>query len=113
MKAEGAGFIPVVDGDGPIGVITDRDIVVRGLAEFGASCLGQPVERVMSTDVTTIGADADLEEAAELMNQQEIRRLPVMDGGRLVGILSHGNLVQATKGGKAAHEATVGVTRGA
>src|SRR5581483_8404480 len=106
MRAEDAGFIPVVDGDRPVGVVTDRDVVIRGLAEFGASCLDQPVERVMSTGVTTIEPDAELEFAAELMNREEVRRLPVVEGGRLVGILSHGNLVQATKGSRSAHEAT-------
>ena len=55
----------------------------------------------------------DLDQAARKMDQAEIRRLAVVEGGRLVGVLSHGNLVQATGGKGAAEKATVGVTRGA
>ena len=47
------------------------------------------------------------------MNEREIRRLPVVDNGRVVGVLSHGNLVQATKSEGAGDHATLGVTRGA
>ena len=67
----------------------------------------------MSTDVRTIAPDAALEEAAALMSQHGLRRLPVVEGGRLVGVLSHGNLVQATRGSGPAIEATAGLTRGA
>jgi len=62
--------------------------------------------------VTTIGPDDDIEQAALMMEREEIRRLPVAENGRLVGVLSHGNLVQATKN-KTAENATEGVTRGA
>src|SRR5205814_6727440 len=48
MKEEDAGFIPVVDGQRPVGVITDRDVVLRCLAEYGGAALDQPVEKVMS-----------------------------------------------------------------
>jgi CBS domain-containing protein len=111
MKQEDAGFIPVVDGELLIGVITDRDIVINCIAE-GHDPRGETAEHLMSKKVTTIGPDDDIEEAGATMARQEIRRLPVVENGRLVGVLSHGNLVQATKN-KIAEMATEGVTRGA
>jgi CBS domain-containing protein len=112
MKHEDAGFIPVVqNGDTVIGVITDRDIVIRCLAE-GHDPRSETAEHLMSTRITFISPDDDIKEAARKMEDEEIRRLPVVENGRLVGVLSHGNLVQATKD-KTAEKATEGVTRGA
>lgn len=113
MKKEDAGFIPVVEGDSLRGVITDRDIVVRCLAEGHSNILQERVEHCMSSDVVSVDADADLEEAGKLMDQHEVRRLAVVENGRLVGVLSHGNLVQATRSEGPADQATLGVTRGA
>ena len=111
MKQEDAGFIPVVDGEVLMGVITDRDIVISCIAE-GHDPRNETAEHLMSTRVTTIGPEDDIEEAGRKMERQEIRRLPVVENGRLVGVLSHGNLVQATKN-KTAEKVTEGVTRGA
>ncbi len=112
MKQEDAGFIPVVENGGTmLGVITDRDIVIRCIAE-GHDPRNESAEHVMSREVTIIGPDDDIEQAARMMEREEIRRLPVAENGRLVGVLSHGNLVQATKN-KTAEKATEGVTRGA
>jgi CBS domain-containing protein len=113
MKKEDAGFIPVLDDGRPIGVVTDRDIVLRCLGEGKAPSLNQTAEQLMTPDPTTIGPDASLDEAADLMSEHEVRRLPVVEKGKLVGILSHGNLVQATRGRGPAQKATAGVTRGA
>ena len=113
MREEDAGFLPVLDGDRLVGVLTDRDIVVRVVAER-ADPSEVSVGEVMSTDVQTIGPDDDLSDAAKLMRDGEVRRLPVVDeGGRLVGVLSHGNLVQATEGKGPGRTATTGVTQGA
>ncbi len=112
MKQEDAGFIPVVDGGNLRGVITDRDIVLRCLAE-GHDVLHERADRYMTEDVATIDAGADLSEAARLMETRAVRRLPVMEGGRVVGVLSHGNLVQATHSEGPGDMATLGVTKGA
>lgn len=111
MKQEDSGFIPVVDGDALVGVITDRDIVITCIAE-GHDPRGETAEHLMNKRLTTIGPDDDLEEAGRKMEREEIRRLPVTENGKLVGVLSHGNLVQANKG-KLAERVTEGVTRGA
>jgi CBS domain-containing protein len=114
MRREGTGFIPVVDGDHLVGVVTDRDIVIRGIGEGRGDPRDLPAADVMTRELTTVQPDAPIEEAARLMVDAEVRRLPVTDHeGHLVGVLSHGNLVQGTAGGPPAMAATIGVTRGA
>ncbi len=114
MKEEDCGFIPVLDGTKLVGVVTDRDLVIRCLASAEPDIPGIRVADVMSSSVWTIDADASVEEAAHVMAEHEVRRLPAVSGGRLVGILSYGNLEQAVHAmGEAAEEATLGVTRGA
>ena len=113
MKKEDTGFIPVIDGDKPLGVITDRDIVIRCVAEGNGNIGDQKVEGCMTKSAATVEADADLQEAAKMMESQEIRRLVVVEKGKVVGVLSHGNLVQATDSEGAGDRATLGVTRGA
>jgi CBS domain-containing protein len=113
MKTEDAGFIPICEGDTLRGVITDRDIVLRCVADGSSSTLDEPAERIMTKDPATIEASASIDEAASLMERHEIRRLPVLESGHLVGVLSHGNVVQATGSEGPADKATLGVTRGA
>ena len=113
MKREEAGFIPICDGETLRGVVTDRDIVIRCVAEGNGTSLEEPAESIMSTNPQTISPGASLEEAGRVMDSMEVRRLPVVDNGKLVGILSHGNLVQATRSEGPADTATLGVTRGA
>jgi CBS domain-containing protein len=112
MRQEDTGFVPVTRDGALLGAITDRDLVVRCIAD-GHDINSETVEHCMSRDIQSIEADADIEKAAEIMSDLEVRRLPVMQDGRLVGVLSHGNLVQATSGQGPAKEATIGVTRGA
>ena len=115
MRDAGAGFLPVIEGGRPIGVVTDRDLVVRFLAEGGGNAETTVVGDVMTRDVTTIGADEDMQAAGALMRDRQVRRLVVTDGegAVVVGVLSHGDLVQATDGEGAGREATLGVTEGA
>lgn len=86
-----AGSLPVCDGETLQGMITDRDIVVRALAE-GRS-FDTPVSEVMTAEVQYAYADDDLDEAADRMAEAQIRRLPVIDKDRrLVGILALGDM---------------------
>lgn len=113
MRDEDAGFVPVVEGDRLVGVLTDRDIALRCIAQGDADPRSGKVREVMSTDVRSVAEDDDLDAAAEEMAEGQVRRLPVTDDeGRVVGILSHGNIVQSGVDA-AAKRATKGVTRGA
>lgn len=84
------GSIPVV-GDGKLqGIITDRDIVTRGIAaQFS---LDTPVSRILSSDMVTGTKDMDVEEAATLMSSNQIRRLPIVENDKLVGIVALGDI---------------------
>jgi CBS domain-containing protein len=92
MKDENVGAIPVVDDDELIGIITDRDIVVRCIAE-GKDPSECEAEEIVSEDLETVSPDDDVRRAAEIMQRKQIRRLPVCDeDGKLVGMLSLGDI---------------------
>lgn len=86
MKDHNIGAVPVVEGSKPIGIITDRDIVIRGIAERKSGSTA--VQEVMTSDLITVTPDTSTEEAANMMAQKQIRRLLVVDGGNLVGIIA-------------------------
>jgi len=91
MRDEDTGVVPVVEADNrPVGLVTDRDIVVRAIAEGRG--LDTPVQAIASTEVISVSPDASVREAAEMMAELQIRRLPVVEAGRLVGILSLGDI---------------------
>jgi CBS domain-containing protein len=113
MRDADTGFLPVVEGARLVGVVTDRDIVVRFVAEGAEDARALPVSEIMTSTVTVIGPDDDLSAAGELMRGARVRRLAVVDGGRVLGVLSHGALVQATECDGAGRLATLGVTEGA
>src|SRR5215208_6093834 len=90
MLSADAGSIPVAEGDRLLGMITDRDIAVRGIAR----CYGPdtPVRELMTDDVVCIRIDDDVEDAANRMSEAQVRRLPVIDDQeRLCGIVSLGD----------------------
>ena len=86
MKQEDCGSLPVVEGARLVGIVTDRDIVVRGLAA-GKDPKTSRVSQVMSADPVTIGPEAEIDEARKVMADRQIRRLPVVEKGALVGII--------------------------
>jgi CBS domain-containing protein len=88
MQSLNVGSIPVVNKGQVIGMVTDRDLAIRGMAENQDGNVSQ----VMSGSVVTISPEASLEEAAALMAQHQVRRLPVVEGGQLAGIISIGDL---------------------
>jgi CBS domain-containing protein len=93
MKDVDTGAVPVADNGKVIGLVTDRDIVLRVVAEGGD--FNGPVSAVMSEDVQTCREDDNLADAAALMGSHQLRRLVVVnDSGRLVGILSLGDIAQ-------------------
>ena len=96
MQAEDTGAVPVVDAGRVLAVVTDRDIVVRVVAEGGST--STPVRDVATQNVICATPDMSTREASDLMSEHQIRRLPVIENDRLVGIVSIGDL--AVKEGK-------------
>lgn len=90
MRDEDTGVVPIVDEGRAVGVVTDRDIVVRAVAEDGQ--LNGPVGDIASSNLVCVSPDASTREAEELMSEHQVRRLPVVQGERLVGIVSLGDL---------------------
>jgi CBS domain-containing protein len=95
MRDEDTGAVPVVDNGRPVGIVTDRDIVVRAVAD---GQLTQPVGDIVTGSVVCATPDMSTREASQLMSEHQIRRLPVVENNRLVGIVSIGDL--AVKEGK-------------
>jgi CBS domain-containing protein len=93
------GSVPVVDDGLLVGILTDRDIVARAVAE-GLDTTSIEVGRVATRDPVTTGPDEDLDDALELMAIHRLRRLPVVDDGRLVGIVSQADVALDAKARK-------------
>jgi CBS domain-containing protein len=90
MQAEDTGAVPVVNNGRVLAMVTDRDIVVRVVAE-GGSVTGS-VRDIASQDVVCASPEMSTREASELMSEHQVRRLPVVENGMLVGIVSIGDL---------------------
>ncbi len=103
MKQADAGMIPVVQNGKLVGTITDRDIAVRVVAE-GKDPQTTTVGEIASKEVVTIEPDNDLSEALKLMARHQVRRLPVVEGDSVVGVIAQADVA------KEADERQVGVT---
>jgi CBS domain-containing protein len=98
MRELDVGALPVSDGERLLGMLTDRDITVRAIAD-GLNPDQACVSDIMSPEVQTCTADQDAEDAKRLMGARQLRRLPVVDkAGRLVGIVSLGDLAVRESG---------------
>jgi len=94
MKGEDAGIAPIVDGERLVGVITDRDIAIRVVAE-GRDPQSTKVEEIASQNLITIDPQQGLDEALRLMAQHQVRRLPVVEeDGKLVGIVAQADVAR-------------------
>lgn len=89
MRDHDVGVLPVLEGQSFCGVVTDRDIVVKALAD---GRFDQRVGAIASSQVVTVSPDDDVRKATQLMSESDVRRLPVCVDGRLVGIVSVGDL---------------------
>ena len=93
MREENIGDVIVLDGDSICGVVTDRDIVVRVLAEERQPAQTK-LNEICSKDLATVSPDDDLTRAGDLMLERTVRRVPVVEDGRPVGIVSIGDLAK-------------------
>jgi len=93
MQQADAGMIPVVQGRKLVGTVTDRDIALRVVAA-GKDPQTTTVGEIASNDVVTVGPDQGLDEALQLMARHRVRRLPVVDGDALIGVVAQADLAR-------------------
>lgn len=97
MKKDDVGALIVVGGSGEaIGIVTERDIVIDIVAD-GTDPATVKVEDIMTSELITIDPEAELEEAADIMTEHDIKRLPVIYEGKLVGMVSASDLITYEK----------------
>jgi CBS domain-containing protein len=106
MDQHSVGAVVVVDDERPVGVVTDRDLVVRGLAR--RLPLDARVDAVMSVGVVCADADDELHDVTRILSSHPFRRVPVVERGRFVGMITLDDLIVRLAGDL--HEATKGVT---
>ncbi|WP_455369860.1 CBS domain-containing protein, partial [[Eubacterium] cellulosolvens] len=87
------GSIVVADGEKPVGIITERDILRRVL-EVTVASEAMKAKEIMSSPITTIDSQATAEEAATLMNSKRIKKIPVVENGKLIGIVTSTDIVR-------------------
>jgi CBS domain-containing protein len=91
MRHEDVGAVPIVDDDELVGLVTDRDIVLRCVAE-GGDPTESMAEDILTGGLITISPEDDLVKAADVMARNDVRRLPVVHGNRLIGMISLGDI---------------------
>ena len=91
MNEAVVGALVVMDGERPVGIVTDRDLVLRAVAHDLPG--DARIDSVMSQDLVTLDANADLRDAFAIFRSHAIRRLPVVEDGRLVGLVSADDLL--------------------
>jgi CBS domain-containing protein len=101
MRDAGVGALPVVgDSEELVGIVTDRDIALRAVAEgFGPETT---VDQVMTKQLIVVEPSDELEDALSLMRERQVRRLPIVEGERLVGIIAQADIAALIGAGEAA-----------
>jgi len=94
MAQEDVGPVPIVEGGRLVGLVTDRDLVIRVIAE-GRDPNSTTIGEIASADLVTVQPDTELSEALQLMAQNQVRRLPVVEGDQLVGIVAQADVARA------------------
>lgn len=94
LAEHNVGALVVIKDDDVVGIVSERD-VVRRLAESGAAILDAPVEQIMSTSVVSCSSKDSVDSIGETMTERRVRHMPVIDAGRLVGIVSIGDVVSS------------------
>lgn len=96
MQQHDIGSLPVCEGPDLVGIVTDRDIVIRSVAH-GKDLATTPIREVMTQRVMTISPETEVNQVAALMSNQQVRRVPVVENNRLVGMVSLGDLATQAK----------------
>lgn len=96
MKEKNIGSVPVCDSGKVVGIVTDRDIIVRELA-MGKNPAATKVRDAMTYGISTASPDMDIHDAARIMSDKQIRRLPVVENEQLVGMLAIGDMAVRSK----------------
>ena len=91
MIQQEKGPLPIVEGDRPVAIVTDRDLVAHVVAE-GRDPSSTTVDDIATHDLVTIGPDQDVNDARQLMDQHQLDRILVVEGDRLVGIISEADI---------------------
>jgi CBS domain-containing protein len=94
LAEHNVGALVVLRGEAVAGIVSERDIV-RRLNETGAELLNHPVDTIMTVSVLTTQPDASVDSVAQTMTEERIRHLPVVDNGRLAGVISVGDVVSS------------------
>ena len=90
MREEDTGVVPIVENGRPVGLVTDRDIVIRAIADGSGS--DKRVREIATSDLVCATPDMSTKDAERIMGERQIRRLPVVENDRLVGIVSLGDI---------------------
>jgi CBS domain-containing protein len=104
MRDANIGNVLVIDADRLVGILTDRDVTIRVVAE-GTDTNKAQVGSFMTRELFTGMPDWDVEDAVDIMGEEQIRRLPILENGRLVGVLSLGDVAVEPEEEQAAAEA--------
>ncbi len=96
MQQHNVGSIPVCDKGSVVGMVTDRDIVVRNIA-IGKNPQQTPVSDIMTTGITSVSPDMEMSQVTKMMSDSQIRRVPVVDHNNLVGIVALGDVATDAK----------------
>ncbi|HZK27898.1 MAG TPA: CBS domain-containing protein [Thermoclostridium sp.] len=110
MQQYNIGSIPVVDNNGLVGIVTDRDIVVRNIAS-DQDPFSTPVRNIMTSQVTTVTPEEDVKSISEIMSKRQVRRLPVVENQKLVGMVSLGDIATTGKSNMEASEALCEISK--
>ena len=96
MQKHNVGSVPVCDENGIIGIVTDRDIIVRNIAH-GKDPHQTPVKDVMTSEVTSVDPETEIRDVFGIMSEKKIRSIPVVENNQLVGIVALGDVATSAK----------------